>query len=248
MPTAEITADAGMHLFLDGNGDSIWATDHAALDILGDVDLRAAVAPTLWADPDYQAVVCKWNTNQQSYLLRIDDAGNLRLSWSPDGVAHLTAISTVVVPGTNGELLLIAATLDVNNGAAGRDIKFYYRTTTRLTAHVDIDTPLSEWTQLGATVTQAGTTSIFNSNARCEIGALAHNAGQWFGGKVYAVRVRNGIEGTVVANPNFNGYIAGSYFPDPYADAAGRVWDNLGNADLLSDPTVVARVERAHGT
>jgi len=46
-------------------------------------------------------------------------------------------------------------------------------------------------------------------------------------GTVYAVEVRNGIDGTVVANPNFSGQKPGA---TSFTDTAGRPWTLNGSA------------------
>jgi hypothetical protein len=70
--------------------------------------------------------------------------------------------------------------------------------------------------------TIAGTTSIFNSTSPVEIGDVtAITTFDPAQGRIYGAEVRNGIGGTVVANPNFSTPAAGV---TSFADPAGRTW------------------------
>jgi hypothetical protein len=105
----------------------------------------------------------------------------------------------------------LRVTLDVNNGASGHTVTWYTSTTIGGT-----------WTALGSPVVVAGTTSIKTNDARLRVGG---NPGDGthipLPGKVYAFELRNGIAGTVVANPAFNAQAAGA---TGFTDGAGRVW------------------------
>ena len=105
----------------------------------------------------------------------------------------------------------LRVTLDVNNGASGYTATWYTSTTIGGT-----------WTQLGAPIVVAGTTSIKTNDAALRVGGNpgdgAHIA---LPGKVYAYQLRNGIGGTIVANPAFNAQAAGA---TGFTDSATRVW------------------------
>jgi hypothetical protein len=105
--------------------------------------------------------------------------------------------------------LWVRATLDVDNGAAGRDIKFY------------TSTDGVTWTQLGATVTQAGTTSLFVGTAEVNVGSYNNGASERMAGRVFSAEVRNGIAGTVVTNPDFGAQLAGT---TSFFDSTGKAW------------------------
>ncbi len=94
---------------------------------------------------------------------------------------------------------------DVDNGAGGNTTTFYY----------SFDAPTTDpqsvtWTQLGAAVVNAGTTSIFVSTANLQVGA--HNnggAGTIFNGQILSAYVYNGIGGTLAASFNASDTYAG---------------------------------------
>lgn len=220
----------GTAMILDGAPMAhAWTPDAASLDIVGDLDLRAHIAPQDWTPAARRAIVAKWNTtgNQRSYILRLNTTGTLSLFWSTNGTATMSATSTVAPTVVNREPLWVRATLDVNNGAAGNDVIFY------------TSTDGSTWTQLGATVTQAGVTSIFAGTARLTVGAHDDGASERLMGSVFAARVRNGIAGPVVANPDFNAQAAGT---TSFVDAAGLTW-TLQPTAVIGEAPAGARVD-----
>lgn len=197
----------------DTAGSSAGTPDNAAIDITGDLDVRVD-ADVQWVG-DSGGLIGKYveTGNQRSWILWSNGDGKLTLYWSTDGGNLPSAVSTAAVPVTSGRLA-VRATLDVNNGASGRTVTFY-----------TAPTNAGPWTQLGAPVVQAGTTSVFNSTSPLQVGeALSRIAGDY-----YAAEVRNGIGGTVAANPNFNGQAKGT---TGFTDGAGRVWTVNGDAAI----------------
>jgi hypothetical protein len=79
----------------------------------------------------------------------------------------------------------VRVTLDVDNGASGNDARFF----------TSVDGV--SWTQLGATVTTAGVTSIFNSTTNVKVGST-FLGGTFTAGKMYRAQIFNGIDGTKV--------------------------------------------------
>ena len=118
------------------------------------------------------------------------------LYWTTGGGVNTigSASSTVIVGAANGAVKWVRATLDVNNGASGKDVKFW------------TSDDGTTWTQLGATVTSAGTTSIYSGSATLNLGASGFSgpgAGDVLRGKLYRAQVLNGIDGTVAFDANF---------------------------------------------
>jgi hypothetical protein len=199
--------------------------DNAALDIVGDIDLRADLTLANWS-PGFVAVA-KWTSagNQRSYVLGGAAGGFVQIIWSANGIVGAAGPqSTVPVPVTSGRLA-IRATLDVDNGAAGN-------TTTFFTA----PTIAGPWTQLGAPVINGGVTSIFSGTAVLEVGSIDAGTGSLLTGTVHAVEVRNGIDGTAVANPNFASQPGGT---TSFTDAAGRVWTVNGSASIVDGTNLI---------
>lgn len=171
--------------------------DKASLDVTGDIDLRYEIQPHSWRPRSIMMLGAKHSTtgNQRSWGVRLDQMGRLNLFWSTDGTfANQQQVTSIdAVPVTAGRLA-VRIVLDVDSGGGNRTVTFY--------TSPSID---GTWTQLGAAIVQAGTTSIFASTADLAVGRSSASqtaiAGTTdFGGKVYAFRMFNGINGTMVAN------------------------------------------------
>ncbi|WP_369778830.1 hypothetical protein [Streptomyces sp. R33] len=202
-------------------------TDTAALDITGDIDVRADLTPSQWGgitELGAWEVMGKYGgISQVSWGLFVLDDGQVSLRWSADGIAVLSRSSTLPVPFAPGQRGAIRATLDVNNGAAGHTVVFYTS-----------DTLSGTWTQLGDPVVTAGTTSIFNSTASLEVGDISALGFADISREIHAIEVRNGIAGSAVANPNFAAQASGT---TSFADAAGRTWSLAGGVQITSRRT-----------
>jgi hypothetical protein len=179
--------DGENYVYLPGVASNFLSVpDEAALDITGDIDIRAQVALDDWTPSATQLILSKLNNtgDQRSYTVNIRTTGVVRLSWSTDGAGTVNADSTVAPTVADGAALWVRATLDVDNGASGYDVKFF-------TSSDGVT-----WTQLGTTVTGVGVTSIFASTTAVRLG-------QDFGttvmaGKVHRAQILNGIGGTPV--------------------------------------------------
>lgn len=211
-------------LALDGASGAYASTpDAASLDITGDLDLRVEAARSDgWDPPSRQSLVSKFvtGTNQRSYRLAITDAGRLQLVWSTTGLAGgvASASSTVAITAPSSGRLAVRATIDVDDGASGRIVRFY-----------TAPTIAGPWTPLGDPVTGVST-SIFAGTATLEVGSISAGTGERWTGSIVAVQVRNGIGGTAVANPTFAGQTPGT---SSFADAAGNTWTVNGTATIL---------------
>ncbi|MGW1278009.1 hypothetical protein ACWD4V_13795 [Streptomyces tsukubensis] len=186
--------------FFDNAG--LWTPDSPALTVTGDLDLRVDIAITIWPNEtnniSAQQIVVRWDNtaaNQRCWTLGITRLGQLMFGWSSAGTFATVnvATSTASVRAYPGQRLALRVTLDVNNGASGRTIRFYWAPT--------MDGP---WQQLGAPVVQPGTTSVFDGTAILELGS-----GQIYGtlpdgdgavslrGRAYGLQLRSGIDGPV---------------------------------------------------
>ncbi len=214
-----LQADWGAYLDLPGTGGA-YTGDNAVLDITGDIDLRCRVAPADWTPAAPSVLVAKADiTGNYSYVLALTSTGALQIAWTTTGLfaGILSAISTATVGAADGSTRWVRATLDVNDGGGNRVVKFYTSTDD---TH---DHTAVTWTQLGATVTTVGTTSIFSGAAVATVGATADGLAT-LTGQVYAAAILSGIGGTVVAAPDFtdgNRFTAGAASG---VDSAGRTW------------------------
>lgn len=174
--------------------------DSTGTSVTGDIDVRADVTLVSWRK--LTGLAGKYSAGQQSWYLRVSASGKLNLGWSTDGTNDFQASSTVPIPWPQANRATVRATLDVNNGAGGYTVTFYYSTTRGVAG---------PWTQLGdPVVTTAGTTSIFNSTTATTFGALQAGSTQIGEGRLHGGEVRSGIGGTVVASPTLAAQTAGA--------------------------------------
>jgi hypothetical protein len=158
--------------------DYAYTTDKAALDILGNIEVRVDVQPTTWRPRYFMILASKYATvgDQRSWVLYLSPDGTLRFRVSADGLNTTVMTGVTAVPVTSGRLS-IKAVYVANNGAAGKSITF---STASAIGGV--------YTGLGSTVTTAGTLAIFSSTAPLVAGAGYDSArifsdGQRFGGR-----------------------------------------------------------------
>lgn len=204
-----------------GNGAS--TPDAAALDIVGDLDIRIDCTLDRWISTNVLLELCsKYGVtgNQRSWALFLSTAGKMTFRWTTDGSAIQQHDSTVPLPVLPGGRLALRVTLDVDNGAGGHTITYYTAPTLS-----------GPWTQLGAPVINAGTTSVFSSTAPVIVGDTVELGFERPVGRVHAFELRSGINGTPVANPDFSLPAAGA---TSFVDAAGRTWAPSGGAEITN--------------
>lgn len=198
--------------------------DNAALDIVGDIDLRIDLAPAQWPPATDATVLAKYfdNTNNRGYRFDVLTTGKIRFSWSSTGVDVMSLSSSIPLDIISGERISLRVTFDVNNGAGGRTATFY--------TCPGAQNLVGPWTQLGTAQTSAGVTSIFSNNAALEVGAR-NGGNNRFTGQIFHAQVRNGIAGAIVANPDFSAQPAGTVV---FVDSAGRTWTVQAGASIIT--------------
>ena len=202
-------------LSLDGTGDWGSTADAAALDITGDIDIRADIKPVDWTPAATCGIVEKWDsgTNQRSYALVLDTAGKLRLRLSTDGLSGtiVEAVSSVAVGATDNTRLAVRV------ARVGTTVTFYTST--------DTDISTATWTQLGTTATLSG--SFFVGTGLLRLGS--DGVGASFNGIIFAAMVKNSA-GTTVAYPI---YISQTPGTTSFSDGFSNTWSLVGNAAIV---------------
>jgi hypothetical protein len=185
------------YLYLPGVAGNYASTpDAAALDITGDIDIRVRVALDDWTPPGTSALISKYaSAGNISWRIVLLNTGVVRFTFTTDGTTLVNKDSTVVTGFTDGTAYWLKVTVDVDNGAAGYDVKFWWA--------ADAAAEPGAWTQLGTTVTTATATSIFASTAMLEVGTSINGTASPIAGKVYRAIVRDGIGGTTVFDADF---------------------------------------------
>jgi hypothetical protein len=173
------------YLYVPGvSGNYASVPDSAALDITGDIDIKARVALDDWTPSALIAVAGKWNNtgNQKSWVLTVQTDGTLILFFTTDGATALPFTSTAATGLTDGSIKWVRATVDVDNGAGSRVCKFY------------LSDDGTTWTQLGTTVTTAGTITFFSGTANVEIGTTTSGTANLAALKAYRVIIQNAYD------------------------------------------------------
>lgn len=216
------------------DGSTVWAPDAAALDVTGDIDVAVDVEFNDVIGRRGHILASKWNGGasvQRSWAFTTTANRFLQFTWTTDGTANTRIIANSPVQINPTGRVQYRATLDVDNGAGGWTCSFYIGTGTDVTG---------PWTLLGTT-SGTGTTSIFSSTARVEIGTMTLGA-TWptlttgtdadpFVGKFYAMTMRNGIAGTLVAFMNAYQKTAGT---TSWTDTVSNTWTVTGSSYLSS--------------
>jgi hypothetical protein len=205
------------HLLLDGSGDV--AVSNYTTAITGDLDVRVKCRATDWTPVANRMISTQFAGANYNYLFYLTPGGLLSFAYSTNGVALVTKTSSVALGTTAGLTdnlsdIWVRVVHDVDNGAAGNDVLFYYSTNG------------TTWTQLGTTQTTAGTVTRFNSAAAHLVGAYVV-AGEPWAGRIYSAEIRNGIAGTIVANPDFTDP-AWSWDATSGTDRLGNTWTLTG--------------------
>ena len=232
--------DSTLYINMPGVAGSYAATpDAVPLDITGDIDIRVLAALSDWTPSAQQTLCGKYGIPAQgSYLLQINSnilfgtVGAVLASWTANGSTLRQAISTVALPATNTLPLWVRWTLDIDDGSGNRVSSFYW-------------SPADDgvtWYQLGAQVTVASTTSIFNSTEELGVGAYNGGATQPMTGKMYQMQIYNGIAGTLAADLNVDRDGAGGA-TSVVSSTTGETYTLNGSAsipELFNNPDVIS--------
>lgn len=215
-------------LDLPGNpGDSASTPDTAALDVT-DLDVRIDATLVNWSQAEYPSaggasyprteLIGKRTAGQISWALYMSQ-GRPYFEWSTNGTTENWVWASVDPPVPPSGRLALRFTMDVNNGAGGCDVAFY-----------TAPTMAGPWTLLDSGT--LGTTSIYAGTAPLTIGdASEETTWQPAIGRVHKAEVRNGINGTIVANPDFTAQTSGV---TSFVDGAGLTWTVAGGAEITN--------------
>ncbi|MCT2591155.1 hypothetical protein LHJ74_14770 [Streptomyces sp. N2-109] len=218
------------YLWIPDGGSRASVASGSALDLTTDLDVRIELSldknPT--QSSTYAArvneIAARYNTtgDQRSWRLLMNTLGQPQLGWSPDGVTVAPQLAAdTLVPYASGARFTVRVTLDVDNGSGGHTARFF-----------TAPTLAGPWTQLGDPVTGTGTTSIYNpADAALEIGDVTSLGFGTGAGRYYGMELRDGIGGTLLADPDFTAQTPGI---TSFTDDAGNLWE-LQGAALITD-------------
>lgn len=223
------TSDTYLKVSPTGDNSRSFTPSTVALNILGDIDVAVDIEPSSWI-PGYTTTLAgKYNPSgdQRGWGFALSAGGFLQLYWSTDGTVANRQVrtSSIALPSPTARMS-VRVFLDVNNGASGHNVQFFYSST-------GITGP---WTQLGTTITTAGVTSIASTTETVSVGGLAGQqslvgGGGNFSGRIYKFLLKNSA-GTIVSNLDFTSVESAT---TSLTDAQGNVWTNGGSARLRND-------------
>lgn len=218
------------YLSLDGSPTGQASTpDTAALNITGDLDVRVE-ASIDWHDTDTRQLLAGQydpSTDDRAWLLWLNTGHRLQLTWSENGSD--TRFASYLLPTTVPERAAVRVTLDTVSEVGSVSVRFYWAPS--------LDGP---WEHFG-TVEGGNPTSVHASGAALQIApayaidSVPRNPAV---GQVHRAEVRNGIDGPVVAAPDFRDLDPGT---GAFTDAAGLPWTIEGSAHVSN------RAYRFHG-
>ncbi|MGH9028908.1 MAG: hypothetical protein ACRDV4_04760, partial [Acidimicrobiales bacterium] len=195
------------YLRMAGSG-TVSASNSSSLQVTGDIDIRVKVSLDNWSSP-FATLVDK-SPSQYNYGFAVAN-GRLWFEWSPDASASYTSQSSETLGFSNGSTHWVRVTRVASTGA----VSFY-------TSVDGVD-----WTQLGTTVS-GPSGSIYEGPYPLYVGG---GFGVYSTGDFYEAEVLSGINGTVVADPDFSGAPAASF-----TDPEGNTWSITGSASLQGGP------------
>jgi hypothetical protein len=213
-----------LHLEMPGTADRATTPDVTALDITGDLDIRWE-GETNWFSSETQFLIGKWGAaGNRSYYL-IARAGVLYLNTTSGGTT-VDGGGFAALPAALPRHAAVRGTLDVDNGAGGFTLRLYWAPSLA-----------GPWTQFSGDLTSSAPVSIFSGTAPLSIAPEQTDVTpprRAVTGTVYKAEVRSGIDGTLVAAPDFTAQPIGT---TSFTDSAGRVW-TLAAGSAITDRIV----------
>ncbi|MGI5443397.1 carbohydrate binding domain-containing protein [Streptomyces shenzhenensis] len=203
-------------VFLDnpsGEPDLTTTPDAAPVKITGDIDVRWE-GTAEWYSNGAQILVGKWGVpGNRSWHMRLEN-GRLFIHTTQDGATG--RFFSAPLPANLPRRAALRAVLDVDNGSGGNTAHLYWS-----------ESMAGPWQDIaGAIINTGGVIAIYDSTAPLSIAPQMTDAALAvlrypFTGRCFRAEVRSGIDGAVVASPNFEAQALGT---TSFADGAGRTW------------------------
>lgn len=218
------------YLYLPGtNGVNASTPDHSSLDIAGDIDLRARIAPDDWSPSGQKNVLYKTSnsaTTGYGFGLSGGSNGLIWMTWDPTSGGVISTVSNTAVSFAYPDVGWIRVTLDVSEYTVT-----YYTSTDQTNDYTAVT-----WAQLGTTDTGTGPTDIETNALALLVGGQGPGGFNAFVGRVYRAVALNGIGGTVAADFNADDFQVGDSGGDTAVDSTGKTWTiNGATAEIRSD-------------
>lgn len=170
--------------------------DNAVLHITGDRAECCGWALDDWTPPTGTITLCGRfaAAANESWTFQLTSAGKLQVVVSTTGSNTATFTMTNALAVSDGDLLLVGYTFDVDNGSSQREVKFYSKTSTPDSAFADVAAFPAGFTLL-ETKTAANTPATFAGTSALEIGSDSGGATRLAAGKFYGYGLWSDIAG-----------------------------------------------------
>lgn len=206
------------HLRLPGvAGNSASTPSSAANRIIGDITMIAKIAITDYSGVNNELASKRLATpGGDSYAWVELNTGIMRFNYSVDGTTTIPRDSTVTLQSVgivDGQTILVAVTVDVDDGAGNHVVKHWYSINDGVT-----------WLQLGATVTTAGTISLFDTvTVPLFVGSRSDNITNPTQGRIFWLKVCSGnsLASAVAAYFNPSRAVRGA---STFVASTGETW------------------------
>ncbi|MBB4987500.1 hypothetical protein [Streptomyces nymphaeiformis] len=216
------SVDAGYpYLLLPGDTSSALTTPDAAVLGVTDLDIRIEVALDSYTTA--QEAVSRFLNSGNNCSWSLQVGNGLQLSWYPDGsfASQKTAGIGVQLPAIPRQRIAFRVVLDVNTGAGGHLVSFYWAPSITATM----------WNPLGTATAGTGTTTVFDGAAGLQLGTNTGLVGTGLKGRIYAFQLWDGATGVRKVNVDFSTAKAGD---TSFTDTGGLVWTKAGAAALAN--------------
>lgn len=166
---------------------TLFAEHQSSFAITGDIDISAFIRATDWTPASRQYIASKGTTTSDiSWRFSIETTGKLQFVYTSDGSTQRTATSSVATSVTDATDKWVRVTYASGSGA----VNFY------------LSDDGGAWTLLGTTQTiTAG--AIFSASTRLRVSRGDNTTTGSLLGRIYQFRLKDGIDGTMVANPDY---------------------------------------------
>ncbi len=197
--------------------EQINTPDHADFAFAGDFDARFLVALDDWTPAVRNVIAAQFEPtgDQRGWGLVVLTTGQLQFLFSPDG-ANLEFVS-------NGSAL---------SGVVNGEAKWLRVTYTSATGAVEFFTSDdgSSWTSVGSNTVSSG--GVFDSNDHVVLSEDGSSDG--IDGKFLAAEFRDGIDGTIIADPDFRTADQTSDGGLTFVDSSGKTWTLENGAEWIA--------------
>lgn len=242
-PVRALAEGARRALRLPGRFNSFASTPaHTDFAFAADFDIRIEIEPEQWTSAtldnsatlyEYQPIIGQWPAagGQPAWMLLMEGPGRLAFAYSPNGVGWFTKRNLDGDQIAALKPISIGVTFEANDGNGNNRVTWYRSDDAAPPADILL------WDKLGDALTGGGLSVFAGSSEPIRIGALEDNQESSLRARVFKAEIRDGINGTLRAAPNFEAQPEGT---TSFDDSTGKTWTLAAAAGIDSKRTIYA--------